>query len=450
LEIDRSRKLNHKISEKGLVCYWMSRDQRAEDNHALLLSCKIAKESGQAVVVVFTLYTEFPGANLRHFQFMLNGLQETEINLTGKNISLIMLKGNPVQELLGFIKNEKVKILITDFDPLKIKREWKAGLISRLDIPFIEIDSHNIIPCWVTSSKEEYSAFTFRQKIRKLLPTFLNEPFELEIQDHNPFKEYRNNWITIKDSANFDNSILPVKSYIPGTSEAKKLLTDFIENKLERYNSEKNNPNCQVLSELSPYLHFGQISSQRVASEIIKSENESEKTSSFLEELIVRKELSDNYCYYNVNYDNISGFRNWAQISLNKHINDSREFSYNLKDFETANTHDKLWNAAQMEMVISGKMHGYMRMYWAKKILEWSIDPTIALATANYLNDKYSLDGRDPNGYTGIVWSIGGVHDRPWKERSVFGQIRFMNYNGCKRKFDVDAYISRISQIQQQ
>jgi deoxyribodipyrimidine photo-lyase len=389
-----SRKLNQKGFEKGLVAYWMSRDQRAEDNHALLFSFQLARESGQSLVVVFTLDYKFPGANLRHFDFMLKGLQETEINLAEKNISLILLEGNPVQELFYFIKREKVKILTTDFDPLKTKKQWKADLISLLDISFLEIDTHNIVPCWLASPKEEYGAYTFRTKIKKLLPKFLDGPPVLEVQKNNPFKGYRNDWQKFTNPRNFDNSVLPAKQVIPGAKEANIKLKDFIENKID--------------------LHFGQISSLRIAIEILKSGNESELASSFLEELITRKELSDNFCNYNTNYDNTSGFRNWAQNSLEKRSVDPREYLYKLNVFETANTHDNLWNAAQREMTFSGTMHGYMRMYWAKKILEWSPNPSAALATANYLNDKYSLDGRDPNGYTGTAWSIGGVHDRPW------------------------------------
>jgi deoxyribodipyrimidine photo-lyase len=449
LEDNRSRKLNQKPFEKGLVAYWMSRDQRAEDNHALLFSSQLAKESGQPVVVVFTLYNNYPGANLRHFDFMLKGLQETEKKLAEKNISLVLLNGEPIQELHNFINREKVKVLTTDFDPLRIKQQWKTELLPLLDIPFFETDAHNIVPCWLASPKEEYAAYTFRPKIKKLLPKFLDEPPTLDAQNHNPFKGYRNDWQKHTHKKNFDNSVLPVNAFIPGTAEAHKRLTGFIENNIERYQSDKNDPNNHVLSCLSPYLHYGQISSQRIAIEILKWANE-KNSSSYLEELIVRKELSDNFCYYNTNYDNCQGFRNWAQKSFNNHSCDEREYTYTPEDFENAGTHDKLWNAAQNEMKFTGKMHGYMRMYWAKKILEWSPGTAKALHTANFLNDKYSLDGRDPNGYTGTAWSIGGVHDRPWVDRPVFGQIRYMNFNGCKRKFDVGTYISSIGQIQPQ
>jgi deoxyribodipyrimidine photo-lyase len=191
---------------------------------------------------------------------------------------------------------------------------------------------------------------------------------------------------------------------------------------------------------MSPFLHYGHISSQEIALEIIDQTNR-KIYESYLEELIIRKELSDNYCYFNENYDNYNGFPAWAQKSLNEHRNDERDYIYSRHEFETAKTHDKLWNAAQLQMVNTGKMHGFMRMYWAKKILEWSESPEKAQEIAIYLNDKYELDGRDPSGYTGIAWSIGGVHDRAWFTRKVFGKIRYMNDKGCERKFDVEEYI---------
>lgn len=167
----------------------------------------------------------------------------------------------------------------------------------------------------------------------------------------------------------------------------------------------------------------------------------------FLEELIIRRELSDNFCFYNEDYDNFKGFPEWAKKTLQKHKNDKREYLYSAIEFERALTHDELWNAAQMEIVRKGKMHGYMRMYWAKKILEWSESPEKAMEIAIYLNDRYGLDGRDPNGYTGIAWSIGGVHDRAWNERKIFGKIRYMSHGGCKSKFDVEKYIEQIKKI---
>ena len=224
----------------------------------------------------------------------------------------------------------------------------------------------------------------------------------------------------------------------PGESGASKTLRNFLETKLSRYDTDRNDPNRDGQSNLSPYLHFGQIGASRVALEVMQSMQDA---GAFLEELIVRRELSDNFCYYNQNYDNVQGFPDWARSTLEEHARDRREYLYKLEELERGKTHDDLWNAAQLEMVQRGKMHGYMRMYWAKKILEWTESPAEALRAVIYLNDRYELDGRDPNGYVGAAWSLGGVHDRAWKERAIYGKVRYMSYNGSKRKFDVQAYI---------
>jgi deoxyribodipyrimidine photo-lyase len=234
---------------------------------------------------------------------------------------------------------------------------------------------------------------------------------------------------------------------MPGAGKANEMLRSFINYRLPHYADKSNDPNADAVSRLSPYFHFGQLSAQRAAYEIQNLHSPSPDTRAFLEQLIIRRELSDNFCFYSQDgrYDSFEGLREWAQKTLDEHRNDPREYIYSRDEFMNAKTHDPLWNAAQREMLINGCMHNYMRMYWAKKILEWSPSPEYAIDTAVYLNDTCSLDGRDPNGYAGILWSIGGVHDRAWGERPVFGKIRYMSANGCRRKFDVDAYIQRFN-----
>ena len=227
---------------------------------------------------------------------------------------------------------------------------------------------------------------------------------------------------------------------MPSEENGNKILKSFINDRFDSSGELRNNPNKDNLSNLSPYIHFGQISAQNIAIKINEME-QSEGRDAFLEQLIVRRELAENFCYYNNDYDSFNGFHDWAKKTLNEHREDERDYIYSPSEFENAKTHDDLWNAAQYEMVDKGKMHGFMRMYWAKKILEWTPNPETALQIAIDLNDKYELDGRDPNGYTGIAWSIGGIHDRPWFERPIFGKVRYMNYNGCKRKFNVNNYI---------
>jgi deoxyribodipyrimidine photo-lyase len=362
------------LKREGTVVYWMSRDQRVNDNRAMLFARELALKFNQNLAVVFCLTNNFPGATLRHYDFMLKGLQEVESCLKKKNIPFYLLPGNPSQILTSFID---------EFPPLQNQNE--TGI----------------------------------------------------------FKFKTTDWISSLKFPSADVEVPVVKWLRPGENAAREILTTFLDLKLERYNEQRNDPNEDASSNLSPYLHFGQISAQRVAIEIMKNIPGNENTESFLEELIIRRELSDNYCFYNPDYDRFGGFPEWARKTLNEHRMDEREYLYNYQSFENAQTHDLLWNAAQMEMVKSGKMHGYMRMYWAKKILEWTRSPEEALDFSLRLNDRYQLDGRDSNGFVGCAWSIGGVHDRAWTERAVYGKIRYMNYNGCKRKFDVERYISK-------
>jgi deoxyribodipyrimidine photo-lyase len=198
---------------------------------------------------------------------------------------------------------------------------------------------------------------------------------------------------------------------------------------------------------MSPWLHFGQISPLVIALKVMKTQSPGKEA--YLEELIIRRELAMNYTYYNPFYDSFEGLNDWAKKTLKEHEKDKRPYRYSIDELEQAQTHDPYWNAAQEEMRITGKMHGYMRMYWGKKILEWMKSPEEAFSTALYLNNKYELDGRDPNGFAGIAWCFG-KHDRPWFERPIFGKIRYMNANGLKRKFNAEAYVDKIKKLKNQ
>ncbi|MFB3897373.1 MAG: deoxyribodipyrimidine photo-lyase [bacterium] len=445
MQQNRVRLVKEGIAGSGPVIYWMSREQRSTDNWALLYAQQIAVEQRVPVVVIFCLVPEFLDATIRHYAFMLQGLQEVERNLAKKQIPFILLTGDPGQAIPQFVKQSKSSMLITDFDPLRIKRDWKLRVGERIHIPVFEVDAHNIVPCWIASRKREFGAYTIRPKLHRLLPEYLDEFPKLNSHPYPWKSKLKQNivWNKVVAALKVDRTVSEIKNFIPGEKAALKLLKDFINHRLIKYDIDRNDPNLAAQSNLSPYLHFGQIAPQRVALAIIKSKHPKKAKDSFLEELIVRRELSDNFCYYTPNYDSVAGFPNWAKKTLDEHRDDTRTYRYSIDQFELGQTHDPLWNAAQREMILTGKMHGYLRMYWAKKILEWTESPEQAIQTAIYLNDKYSLDGRDPNGYTGIAWSIGGVHDRAWNERPIFGKIRYMSYNGCKSKFDVKKYIAR-------
>jgi deoxyribodipyrimidine photo-lyase len=440
----RVRQIKQGPWRSGPVVYWMSRDQRLQDNWALLFSQEIAIKNKSALLVIFCLSPKFLNASWRQYAFMLRGLQELKHDCDKKNIPFFILLGDPAQETMRFIERYHVSALVCDFDPLKIKRHWKNKVAASISIPFYEVDAHNIIPCWVASPQQEFGAYTIRPKINRLVDQFLlnfprikKHPFLLDLKSPSV------NIDQILKKLDIDKSVSEVSWIKPGAKHAHQALRDFANKRLSDYNEKRNDPVQDGQSNLSPYLHFGQLSAQRVALSVLSAQTAQSVKDAFLEELIVRRELSDNFCYYNDHYDSMKGAPAWAQKTLSQHRTDQREHCYSLKEFETAKTHDDLWNAAQREMVVTGKMHGFMRMYWAKKILEWTPDIDQAFFIAIYLNDKYELDGRDPNGYAGIAWSLAGVHDRAWGERAIFGKIRYMSYNGCKNKFNINDYIKK-------
>ncbi|MGB3224210.1 MAG: deoxyribodipyrimidine photo-lyase [Desulforhopalus sp.] len=439
----RSRRLSEGQRGEGPVVYWMSRDQRIFDNWALLWAQQEALIRRKGLLVVFCVAPDYPGATQNHYSFMLKGLEELQGKFDQFNIGFKLLDQSPEEILPSFLRQIDAHVLVSDFDPLRIKQQWKKQLIDSLAVPVYEVDAHNIIPVWVVSKKKEYAAYTIRPKIRRLLAEYLtdipalqNHPYNLQKTVINQISRFSKK--LARRSAGAENSTK--------TGEAAAMLAaiNFTTHKLKDYSDSRNNPCLDGQSGLSPYLHFGQLSSQRLAWMVSYSELPDETTESFLEELIIRRELSDNFCYYEPAYDRFEGFPEWARKSLDKHRDDQRDHLYSLSEFEEGKTHEHLWNACQQDLVCSGKLHGYLRMYWAKKILEWTSDPETALAYAITLNDRYSLDGRDPNGYAGIAWSIGGVHDRAWRERAVFGKVRYMNEAGCRRKFDVAGYIKAV------
>jgi len=450
MNIQRTNHVKKEAFAGGGVVYWMSRDQRMEDNWALVYAQSQALEKKATLSVVFCLMPRFLDATQHHYGFMVKGLQETERNLASMNIGFTLLFGDPASVLPAFLRESNAGLLVTDMSPLRHARALQRSLTPVLTIPWVEIDAHNIVPVWTASQKREYGAYTLRPKLLRLLPEYLEEfppiirhPFAPATAA--PPAAWDRASATLRIDARVGGS--PVCE--PGEAAAATMLRDFIARRLPGYETDRNDPVLDAQSHLSPYLHFGHIAAQRIALEV-DEQGETPSSTNFLEEMIVRRELSDNFCRYNERYDSFDGFPAWAKLSLNEHRNDERTHVYTPGQFERAETHDRLWNAAQGEMLATGRMHGYMRMYWAKKILEWSASPEEAMAIAIHLNDTYELDGRDPNGYAGIAWSIGGVHDRAWFERPVYGKVRYMNANGCARKFDVEAYCARFGTGPQQ
>jgi deoxyribodipyrimidine photo-lyase len=437
---ERIRRLNQASQGRGPVVYWMSRDQRVDDNWALIHAIEQANKAGVPAYILFCLVPLFENACIRQYDFMLAGLRATWERARALGICLHVRAGHPPDLVRSFARETGAGLVVTDFDPLRIKQGWKRELLRDFTIPVDEVDAHNVVPAWRVSGKQEYAARTIRPKIQRLLAEFL-EPFpavaDLGIRQESCDPP---EWERLMAGLGADGSVRPVPGIIPGSAGGMNRMFAFLARDLDRYDTVSRDPNANGLSRLSPWLHFGQIAPQRVALETVALPR-TEGQQAFLEQLVIRRELSDNFCMHNSHYDTIGGIPAWGRSTLDNHRRDIREYVYTTEELERAATHDLLWNAAQNQMVQTGCMHGYMRMYWAKKILEWSPTPEAAVSAAILLNDRYELDGRDPNGYVGVLWSMGGLHDRPWKERSVFGTVRYMSAAGCRRKFDVDQYI---------
>lgn len=396
----RVSKLNEKPIKDGDIIYVMSREFRINDNWGFLFAHELAKKHGKKLQIL--LYLDEKCYSKRQIEFMQDKIESLSVDLNKNNI-----QNNFVNDDLK-LHLKKAGAVVVDFNPINLQHK----LAQNIDCATFEVDSHNIIPTRFISQKQEFSAATLRKKVYGNISEFLTE---------------------------FNNQ------FIESENIAKTQLKNFIENRLDFYTEQKNDPNKDVTSNLSKYLHCGMISSQRIALEVLKSNVKRENKEACLEELIVRKELSDNFCLYAKSYTTLESTLDWAKNTLNKHKTDIRSYTYNLEEFENAKTHDSLWNACQHQLIKEGRIHGYLRMYWAKKILEWSNTPEEALEIAIFLNDKYALDGCDPNGYVGILWSIGGIHDRAFSERLVSGKIRYMSFQGCKNKFDTEKYILNVT-----
>ena len=444
IQKERIQALNKKpVRNRDFVLYWMQASQRAEDNHALEHAIDLANKLNKPVVVFFGITDNYPEANERHYAFMIEGLEEVSLALKDRGLQLVVLHQSPEKGIVSL--GRRACQVVVDRGYTRILRQWRQAAAESLDCSLVQVESDIVVPVEAVSNKEEYGAFTLRPKIKKLLSYYL-VPLKKRSVRHDSLKlEFESFSLDDVDETlrklRIDRTVKRIEAFRGGESQAEKRLREFLAKKLDRYSELGNDPAAEGLSNLSPYLHFGQISPLRIALEVMKRKSPGEE--SFLEELIVRRELSMNFVFFNSGYDSFACITEWAQKTLAMHAKDKRESVYSKEDFEKTRTHDPYWNAAQKEMLSTGKMHGYMRMYWGKKILEWMKTPEEAFAVALSLNNTFELDGRDPNGFAGVAWCFG-KHDRAWPERPVFGKVRYMNDGGLRRKFDIDAYVRRV------
>jgi deoxyribodipyrimidine photo-lyase len=426
------------------VVYWMQRAQRGIDNPALDVAIEVANILHKPVVVFFAPVPFYPHANLRHYRFLNDGIPDTAAALSNRNVGFV-LRPYPDHSLLKFCDEAKPALVVGDENPMREPELWREKAARKLRVPLWTVDADVIVPSRLLE-KAQYAAHTIRPRLQRYLKQIL-------IASRNPSANVR--WKNasglksldpasdITEVWNIDRSVSAVSGWKAGSSEALRLLKYFVRHKLRGYGTQRNKPEIDHTSRLSPYLHFGHISPITVALAVQNADAPKADKEAFLNQIITWRELSVNLVRFNAEYDSFECAERWAHRTLSKHAKDRRPIIYNERQLENAETHDPLWNAAQMQMVNTGWMHNYLRMYWAKKILEWSPTAAQAHQIAVRLNDKYELDGRDPNGYAGIAWAIVGKFDRPWFERPIFGQIRYMSGESTGRKFDSQKYIQK-------
>jgi deoxyribodipyrimidine photo-lyase len=443
----RAALLRRKPYSRGPVIYWMSRDQRTADNWALIYALQAANEKNVPLCVVFCLVPDYLGATERQYRFMVDGLRTAEPRLGQAGIGFYLLEGSPDIVLPSFLHRIGAGMLVTDFDPLRIKREWKRRVATAIDIPVVEVDAHNIVPCRLT--KQRIMSFaSFRSKVMPLLPEFLIEYPEPVRPDHVWEQETGSiDWDLALSKLDPDTTVKPLTWISPGEEQANVALKLFCQERIANYQEGLIDPSKNAQSDLSPYLHFGNLSSQRAVLEAQRTEASESVKSTFIDQIVVKKEIADNFCLHTPDYDSVAAFPEWARRSINGHRSDIREHLYTLDELDKGLTHDPLWNAAQTELVKRGKIHGYLREYWANKIMEWTKSPEEAFSFAIHLNDRYSLDGRDPSGYTGIAMVIGGLYGRPWQTKEVLGKVKRMTYTGARLRFDIHAYEEKVKNL---
>ena len=444
---ERVRNLNEEGAKDGdYVLYWMQSSQRAEQNHALEYAAQRANDLGQRLLVVFGLTDDYPEANLRHYAFMLEGLKDAQDSLKRRGIKMVVRRGSPDEVAIDAAKY--ASLVVTDRGYMRPQKRWRQKVAREAGCLLTQVESDVVVPVELASGKQEHAARTLRPKIAEYLEDFLVEltPTKVQKQSANMRADGLDlsDIDEVLDGMDLDRSVGALSHlYKGGTSEAKKLFRRFLKNGFGGYVEHRNQPQTDDVSHMSKYLHFGHVSPIWLALEARRSKAGKDNVESFVEELVVRRELSMNFVFYNDDYDSFSNLPGWAKETLGEHKNDEREYLYTTEQLENAETHDEYWNAAMREMIHTGYMHNYMRMYWGKKILEWTNTPEHAYRTTLYLNNKYFLDGRDPNSFANVAW-VFGQHDRGWKEREVFGKVRFMSAGGLERKTKPEQYVEKV------
>ncbi|WP_019904305.1 deoxyribodipyrimidine photo-lyase [Methylobacterium sp. 77] len=440
------------------VLYLMQQANRAHFNPALEFAIEEANRLGLPVVACFGLLdgtNGFPEANARHYAFLLQGLADAKAGLEARGIHFVMRKASPAD--IAIALSDKAALLVLDRGYLAIQKRWYGEIVKAAKVRIVQVEGDVVVPVETASPKHEYAARTLRPKITKLLDEYVEALKPRDVTHKaglgSPKRGLPKSEIDISDpdavlaGMSLDREVNPVKRFTGGETEARRRLKAYLAGPFRSYGSDRNRPEAGAASHMSPYLHFGQISPVEIALAVRASKaGVSEDRASYLEELVVRRELAMNHVHYTERYDSFAhAVPEWARKALADHADDERPHLYSEAQLAEGKTHDEYWNAAQAEMRVTGYMHNHLRMYWGKKILEWSPSAEEGFKRTLRLNNRYFLDGRDANSFTNVAW-VYGLHDRPWARRPIFGTVRYQSENSL-RKFDAKAYLKTVGEL---
>ena len=447
--------------DRDFVLYWMIATRRTSWSHALDRAVEWAEQLKKPIVVLEALRVGYEWASDRLHRFVIDGIRENARALAEAGVehyAYVEPKLDHGKGLLDALA-ARAAVVVTDDFPCFMLPRMVAAAAERLDVRLEAVDSNGLFPMRA-APRVFPTARGFRSFLAKELPRHLAEPPAAEPFARRRFprtapdlRAIEKRWLRADERllAGDAGAIakLPIDHavgaapFAGGSAEAERTLERFVTKKLARYPDERNEPGVDAASGLSPYLHFGHVSPHRIVARLGGWPGRSAAARAFLDQLVTWRELGFNFCALRDEHDRFESLPDWAQRTLAEHARDERRFVYELDDFAAARTHDPLWNAAQTELAREGRMHNYLRMLWGKKILEWTASPEEALAVMIELNNRFAVDGRDPNSYSGIFWVLGR-YDRPWgPERPIYGQVRTMTSENTARKYDVKGYLAR-------
>jgi deoxyribodipyrimidine photo-lyase len=427
---------------------------RSRFNPALELAVEEANRLGLPVIACFGLLdgsNGFPEANARHYAFLLEGLADAAKGLAKRGIGFVIRKTSPAE--IAADLSRRAALLVLDRGYLAIQKRWYAEIGEAVKIRTLQVEGDVVVPVTIASDHHEHAARTLRPKIMRRIGDFLHPLPAREVLHRADGLRLAGLDIadpgTVLGGMTLDRGVSPVRRFRGGETEARRRLRAWLAGPFARYGTGRGRPEAEAASHMSPYLHFGQISPVEIALAIRRARKGSEEDrAAYLEELVVRRELAMNHVHYTAHYDRYEhAVPEWARKTLAAASGDRRAHRYSERELAEGRTHDHYWNVAMAEMRETGYMHNHLRMYWGKKILEWSPSPEEGFARTLRLNNRYFLDGRDPSSFTNVAW-IYGLHDRPWAKRPVFGTVRYQSENSL-RKIDAKAYEAAVDRLRE-